>query len=723
MHLRQRVGLTVLSLALAANAVDARATGVPIDGFLPMVGIGLTDEFVADIDFFPYPSTSPSGTQLGAGGTPYYDVALLDTGAAASLITTAADAGFNIAGPYPGESDGFRGTEFITIGGATGFLQARISDPLGLYANGLQTRTGAGASLTMNTGALTGQTNTSIATLPVESDLPNILGLPFASQYATRIRNSLPQVFELDGKTVRAPAIDFLELGTGSQHGISRKAPLSLLGDGPSNPFYFLNFGGGLDDIWENPSQPTVVQGGHFLNINAANNGAAISGSQFFFDTGASVTVLSELTALQLGIDVGLDEPEFTIQIVGSGGVSEAVPGYFIDQFTVLATGGSMTVSNVPVLVFDVTNPASPGNVVPGIVGTNVFAGRDIIIDPVPSLGGGGASAGVYISDPVTTNRNWASAVASSAWNSGGNWSGGTPSYTGIANLRHVSGGNQEAVLSTAGQAFEANISGVAASQKMTLRITSTGKLTAYSGINIEAFGAVQLEGGRLDAQYVEVGENALLSGNGTIDTGSGPIPGQVENIRGTVALGASGALEIVGRYSNGDDATLEFLLGGTTPGVDFGELSIEGPAALGGTLKVRLDAGYDPAIGDRFTLLGATEGIGGRFDLYDLPATHAWLVEYQDDAVVIESVGWKNSLADFDNSGQTNQTDLAVWEAGFTEPAGYNGGDFLLWQRNYGGSAIAAVPEPGSALLATVAAAMGVALCRRTRRSAASSR
>ena len=90
---------------------------------------------------------------------------------------------------------------------------------------------------------------------------------------------------------------------------------------------------------------------------------------------------------------------------------------------------------------------------------------------------------------------------------------------------------------------------------------------------------------------------------------------------------------------------------------------------------------------------------------------------------VVIESVGWKNSLADFDNSGQTNQTDLAVWEAGFSEPAGYDGGDFLLWQRNYGGSAIAAVPEPGSALLATVAVAMGAALCRRTRRSAASSR
>ena len=142
---------------------------------------------------------------LGNGGTPFYDIALLDTGAAVSLLTTQAFDDFNIDGPYPGEPDGFRGTEQIQIGGATGILFADINDPLGLYATGLQNRTSA-APLTLNNSTMRGQTNTSMITIPAESDLPNVLGLTYSSQYATYIRNDQPQIFSLNGKTVRTPS-------------------------------------------------------------------------------------------------------------------------------------------------------------------------------------------------------------------------------------------------------------------------------------------------------------------------------------------------------------------------------------------------------------------------------------------------------------------------------------------------------------------------------------
>ncbi|HMO85888.1 MAG TPA: retropepsin-like aspartic protease, partial [Lacipirellulaceae bacterium] len=474
--------LAALAALCTASAGSAAGAGVPIDGFLPLVAITLTDEFVNDLDFFPYPSTSLGGSPVSSTAGQWYELALLDSGAAVSLITAAADAAFNIGGPRPGNNDGFRGTETITIGGATGFLQASIGDPLGLYAAGVQGRTASSGPLSMNPTAFQGQTNTSLVTLPAESTLPNILGLSFMSQYATRIRNSQPQVFEADGKTVRTPAIDFLPLGSGDTHGIARKAPMSLLGAGPSTPLYFPNIANlDLNRPWENPSQPTVVQGGHFLNINAANNGSTLSNQQFFFDTGASVTVLSELTALQLGIDVQLDTPDFTIQIIGSGGLSDAIPGYFLDSFTVLATGGSVTATNVPILVFDVTNPASPGNIVPGIVGTNMFAGRDIIIDPNPSQGGGGASAGVYISDPVTVTRNWTSAAPSAAWSTAGHWSGGAvPTLLGIANVQHVSGGHQQAVVSGEAVAWSAKVAGAGATQTMTLSVATGAKLTTF---------------------------------------------------------------------------------------------------------------------------------------------------------------------------------------------------------------------------------------------------
>src|SRR5262245_34525978 len=85
----------------------ANATGVPISGFSPFMGLSLTDEFKDDNDDTFYivdQESSLVGAQLGAGGTPFYDVALLDTGAAASLITKSADTSFNMQGA------GFRGT-------------------------------------------------------------------------------------------------------------------------------------------------------------------------------------------------------------------------------------------------------------------------------------------------------------------------------------------------------------------------------------------------------------------------------------------------------------------------------------------------------------------------------------------------------------------------------------------------------------------------------------
>lgn len=712
----------VLVVVLACFASSAAATGVPIDGYLPMVGITLTDEFVDDIDFSPYPAFSLGGTPLSSTSSRYYDIALLDTGAATSLLTAATEAAFNLGGPYPGEPDGFAGTESIQIGGATGLLEAAVSDPLGLYAAGLQARTSAGAALALNPASLLGQTNTSIATLPVESPLPNILGLTFASQYATRILNSQPQIFELGGKTVRTPAVDFLTLGTGNTHGITRKAPMEILGAMPSTPIYQLNIGGVIngDDPWENPSTPTIVQGGHFLTVNTSNDGVALNGQKFFFDTGASVSVLSELTALQLGIDVGTDAPDFTLEIIGSGGGSGAVPGYIIDQFTVLATGGSLTLSNVPVLVFNVTNPADPGNVVPGIVGTNLFSGRDIIIDPNPSLGGGGASAGVYISDPVTTQMNWSSTAASATWTTGASWTGSAaPGTLGIANVRTTAGasGHQEATLSTSTTVWEANISGVVG-RHMNVRVASGGKLTTFAGINIEEHGSLQLEGGAIDAQYIEI-LGGTLAGSGSIMTGSGPIDGQVENRNGVVAPGigvGAGTLSIVGRFANGRDGTVNIELGGTTAGAQYDQLLIDGAATLEGTLNVSLvnlgGGMFVPALGSSFSIIAA-EAIGGQFDvlnLPNLPGDRSWFVGYGSTELLL-----KVTLpGDFDGNGSVNAEDLALWKSEFGTT--YDGGDFLAWQRYFGSSipGVAAVPEPAAGGMLTLALAWFAARRRR---------
>ncbi len=705
------VGGRSLCIALAAlagvsSARSAFGTGIPIDGFLPQVGITLTNQFVDDIDFYPKPATTPGGSFLGYG-SPVYDVALLDTGAAVSLLTSASDNAFNINGPYSGRNTNFRGTESITIGGASGFLEATINDPLGLYAAGLQDRsTNSGALVVNHTPSMRGQTNSSIITVPPESDLPNVLGLPFISQYATRIRNSQPQIFEINGKTVRTHAIDFQPLGSQGL-GITRKAQLNLLGSGPSTPAYIFNIANlDIDKPWNNPSAPTVVSGGHFLNATFQNNGASLS-SSFFLDTGASVTVLSQFKALEMGFDVTLDTPEFTISIVGSGGVKSNVPGFYIDQLTIPALGGSVVATNVPVIVLDVTNVANPGNVVDGIIGMNVFQGRDIVIDPNPSLGGGGPSAGLYISNPVTIDVNWANTGASGPWTTGANWSGGSvPGALGIANVRHVSGGNQIAVLGTTTQVFEANISGGAGGQKMTLEVGPSAKLTTFSGTNVEPGGVLHLNGGTVDAQYIEIAQNAMLAGHGSIRTGSGEIAGQVENQRGVVAPGQTatgggvGQLSILGRYSNGENGSLLMDLGGITPGAGYDQLAIDGPASLAGALTVSLTPGFAPKQGESFTLISTTEDIGGEFDSVTLPDHFTWQTSYNANSVVL-TVTAVELPGDYNNDGIVNGADYTVFQTGFG--ARFNAADYTIWRDNFGRTrppatvSGGAVPEPAA--------------------------
>ncbi|TWT42944.1 aspartyl protease family protein [Botrimarina hoheduenensis] len=697
---------------------------VPIDGYLPMVGIALTNEYDDNFNFFPTAKIGTgSATLLGAGGTPRYDIALLDTGAGFSLLTSQAFDDFGLGDPSPGEPDGYQGTEFVTIGGATGQLDAPINDPFGLYVGGLQNRTGQGAALTMNNAALRGQTNTATIKFPPESPLPNVVGLPFASQYATRIRNDLPQVFELNGKTIRTPSIDFQPLGSGGGT-ITRKAPLSL---NPGATFVqppaylpnIVNFD--LDNPQEDPSTPTLSSGGLFLNVNASNSGTSLGQKQFFFDTGASVTVVSQLNALLLGFDVTIDEPEFSISIVGSGGLAENVPGFFVDQITLVALGGSITATNVPVIVLDVTDPSDPGNIVEGIVGTNLLARRNVVIDPNPSTGGGGASPGVYISDPVTTNFTWVSASSAAPWSAGGSWNAAaTPNYLSVTRVEHVAGGDQRAVVTGQQQASEIFAKGGTAGQRMTIAIGAGAKLTTFSGTTLETGAVIELTNGVLDTQYLDI-RGGRLEGTGLVRTGSGPIDGQVEVIAGIIAPGAAGAgvLTLEGRYAHGENALLEIGLGGVTAGTEYDQLLIDGSAVLRGDLAVSLiNAGaglFAPSIGDRFEIL-TYEQRGGVFSSLTLPTGYLWDVQYTPTALVLEVSGLAIP-GDFNADGQVDIADYTTWRDGLGSV--YSQADYQIWKNNFGMMSPAnanSVPEPSLAILLLIGIASLTAMGSRQR-------
>jgi hypothetical protein len=381
--------------------------------------------------------------------------------------------------------------------------------------------------------------------------------------------------------------------------------------------------------------------------------------------------------------------------------------------------------------VLDVPDPSNSSNIVPGIVGTNLLAGRNIVIDPNPALGGGGVGPSLYISDPVTTEKNWTTAAASGTFGTGGNWSGGAaPTTLGIANVRHVVGGNQTATIAASTSVWELNVSGGGSGQSMTVAVENGVTLTTFSGVNIEQGGVVELQNGGLDTQFVEI-LGGTLRGSGTIATGSGPIPGQVENRGGTVAPGVGiGTLSIDGRFANSSTGTTAFELGGTMAGTQYDQLAVTGAASVGGTLSVALaDLGgglFAPSVGNSFTLLTATEGVGGVFDTYSLPNGVVWNVLYGANSITLNAIGVGIS-GDFNLNGIVDAADYVVWRNGLGTT--YQQADYNIWRANYwktagSGSAAGwpgAVPEPTSFTLLLMGTILFAAAGRRCRRSAAS--
>ncbi len=658
-------------LTVLAGMASAQES-VSFEGFLPFVGLGLTDEFQDSTDpsaastfFITEPSNSPGGQQLGPGNSAYYDIALFDSGAATHILTRSAHNGFDIDGK------GFDGTNVQAIGGATGVTLLEINDPLGVYMGGLADRTSTNGSpnLVMNRSQMRGQTSFATLSAPTSWELPNIIGLPMVAQHAVHIKNSEPVVFEMGDRTVRTPQIDLFDLGSSSQ-GITRRAPLILK---PAigfvqGPIYVQNLDFTTLVLHENPLSPSVIEnGGLFMEVDMDNgNGNALEDTELLFDTGASLTVISEQTAVRLGFDPVLDDPDFELAVEGSGGITEGIPGFFLETFRIDTIGGSFELSNVPVAVLDVTNPSDPGNVVDGIIGMNLFNGRDLVIDANPSIGQGGTGPSLYISDKVTQSHVWGTTATSGDWIVDNSWdAAGVPNDLWDATVANVRGSDQEAVLSTSSTVFRTTISG-GANAEMTVRVATGGNLIAFADIQLDSGGRLHLDGGTADAQYIQI-DGGRLTGGGRIFVGSGPLDGSIRNLGGGVIAPGDengnpiGHLEIVGDLAN-IDGTLEFDLGGTVAGVSHDSIEVSRIAFLDGILEVNLaDLGmgtFTPNIGDTFTLITA-DGISGRFEELQLPGGFDWNVTYSNTLVRLQVTGLAALLGDFNSDGTLDCADI----------------------------------------------------------------
>src|SRR5262249_12701833 len=119
--------------------------------------------------------------------------------------------------------------------------------------------------------------------------------------------------------------------------------------------------------------------------------------------------------------------------------------------------------------------------------------------------------------------------------------------------------------------------------------------------------GLVNIQQGILNVGCGYVQVNQSSGGSGTI-TGGGSLTGDV-----SIAIEKDDEYEVgpgptpptpVTNFTQTAEGTLVALIGGTTPGLEYGQIVVTGEVHLAGNLQIELINGFLPQLGDTFVII-----------------------------------------------------------------------------------------------------------------------
>ena len=352
----------------------------PVAGFVPWIAVAVTDKRSNEFEFEAVPRTSIVGRHLTSNPKADYAIGIFDTGASAHVM---GNANAIRAGLFDYTPDLIT-SNLIEISGATSSVAAWVSQPLGLFIDGLGAIEPNG--LLLDTSGMFGETNVSIAVAQnpgTGPDLPTAIGTPLSVFFTTVFHNDRQITITRDSNEFTAPDIRFYESDDPCIPTYSNIIPLELRPLGAVSVQYIPS----LDDIFDfgpmAPGSPSIIIGNlaqslffvHSIDLYN-NDKSAIDKDRFMFDTGAQITVIGSRIAARLKLDP--TNPDFEVEIQDVTGTITMEPGFYIDSIDLPALGEWLSFTNVPVILLDVASPE--GGTLDGIIGMNLFVEFNLVL-------------------------------------------------------------------------------------------------------------------------------------------------------------------------------------------------------------------------------------------------------------------------------------------------------------------------------------------------------
>ena len=378
--------------------------------------------------------------------------------------------------------------------------------------------------------------------------------------------------------------------------------------------------------------------------------------------------------------------------IAGSSGISFINSGT-VDAHVGTISLGDIAIGNGSVFIGAGTNRLS-GSSSPSLAGS--FNSQNLVLDGA-TLGGtgtlesgtmawlsGAIGSGTFFSVGSNATLNVSGSglknISGTLTNAGlVNWSGANINFAGGGTLQNASG----AVFDAQGDAYISQISPPATIINQGIVRKSAGSGTTTIGISFLNDGLVEGRSGTLllgTTLTNPVGSIAVAGGKvqstqplivpvGSI-TGFGTIQAPSITVGGVVRPGATNnILTLSGNYIQSIGGSMEFDIGGTSPGTNQSQVKVIGAATLDGTIGLRFSDGYSPAVGSSNVVLTASSRRGQfRFQNYFflLGQNKRMVPIYNPGNVVLSTISSPDPTGPSLTAGVSGQTFAVAWPSEF---------------------------------------------------------